>query len=199
MSKRKRVSIRSTGAEGGKETPDAFTTPILPPSEETSSHAHELFAAAGAETATVAPADTVPFPDLTTPSTPTGNFSSVPLCVQLQLQLQQLNFGEKDDGSAAAAAAADAADTPILEGAALLVNLKPRESSDQHPNTRHEETNISFKNIDKLTPITEDGWIIDFPQKKSHFRPARRSGSPYLQPRKAKLFDEIGDGETYYM
>ncbi len=206
MPKRKLMSILGTG--GVEETPDAFTTPILPPLD--TSYDHQEFAATSTcETATVAPADTVRFPDLsTTPSTPAGNFSSVPLCVQLQLQLQQLNFGEKDDGSAPAAAAA--ADIPILEGAALLVNvkLKPRESSDSYQNMRREQADISFKNIDSifeddstLTPITEDGdgWILCSPQKKTHFRPVRRSGSPYLQPRKAKLFDEGGGGETYYM
>ncbi len=210
MSKRKRMGIGCSGAE--ETTPDASTTPLLLPPAEESHVREELFAAAYPETSTVAPADTVPFPDLTTPSTPAGNFSSVPICVQLQLQLQQLNFGEKDDGdgsaTAAAAAAAAAADIPLLEGAALLANVKlqpRRESSDSYPNMGREEASISFKNIDSfgaddstLTPITEDGdgWILCGPQKKTHFRPVRRSGSPYLQPRKAKL---VGDGETYYM
>ena len=202
MSKSK-LSIRSAGAE---ESPDVFTTPILPPSE-TSSHEILMVAATCGErdedTANVAPPapapapDTVPFPDLTTPSTPKGKFSRVPLNVQVQLQLQQLNFEDKDDGS-------DDDSQILCEGAVLPI--KPRESPDNYPNIRHEQANISFKNIDSffeddsaLPPIREDGWIIDFPQKKTHFRPIRRSGSPYLQPRKAKLFEEIGDGETHYM
>ncbi|KAK1742213.1 hypothetical protein QTG54_006778 [Skeletonema marinoi] len=186
-----KLSIRRTG-EG--ETPDAFTTPpILPPAETTSAN---YFATSYGEEDTddkdtvsvsVAP-PAFPFPNLTAPSTPQTNFSSVPFGVQAQLR--QLNLRDGDDGSDAA--------TPILGERAVPFKPLPLKSSGSpvdYPNTRHEETNTSFKSIDSffgdltLTPIMEDSWIIDLPPRR-HTRPARRSGSPYLQPRKARLFDE---------
>ena len=189
-----KLSIRSTG-EG--ETPDAFTTPppILPPAETTSAN---YFATSYGEedsddkdTVSVAVAPPAfPFPNLTAPSTPQTNFSSVPFGVQAQLR--QLNLRDGDDGSDAT--------TPILGERAVPFKplpFKPGGSPVDYPNTRNEETNTSFKSIDSflgdltLTPIMEDSWIIDLPPR--HSRPARRLGSPYLQPRKARLFDETGE------
>jgi hypothetical protein len=190
-----KLSIRRTGVEETPPPDPGFTTPITP---ATPSHYREglevaTFASHREEdTVSVAPAFS--FPNLAIPSTPQANFSRVPFGVQVQLQLQQLKIG--NDGAAAAAAG-----TPNLrEG---VVSFKPRESYINYPSTSLEETKRPFKSIDSsseddltLTPILPlDGWVIDLPPER-YFRHA--SGSPYLQPRMAKLFDDdIGKASVW--
>lgn len=185
------LSIRSTGVE--ETPPPDSTTPILLPHAKPSYYGEAVLEltsfASHNEEDTSSAAHAFLFPNLAVSSTPQANFSRVPLAVQIQLQLLQL---EVENVGAAAGA-------PILRKG--VVSSQPREYSFNYRSSSLEENKRPFKSIDSpseddltLTPILPlDGWVINNPLER-HFRHA--SGSPYLQPRKAKLIDdEIG--ETY--